>query len=267
MIVFGLVLVGTPASAGGKLARVSVSETSVSPVIVRVGGGGSVKWLNAGEQRHRITSDTRTWPPFALDPGKSRTIAFRKTGRYPYRVDGRRRALVVVSEVVGKTKPPAAAGAPVKWFGVIDSSTDRVYPPGAGSCHDGWSTSLHFAVSPSGSVSGTGTSQLVDGPTCTKITNHPAVRTVKIAVSGSADARRVLLRLKEAGHSPGLPAALWAGFLSVFVKDISAPAIPPTLAITKVDACFGGDIVSTSLVLPTHDRLTAENTVGIVCES
>ena len=266
--VIGSLVLAATASAATQQARVSVSEGSIAPATVKISPGASIEWLNRGKRQHWITSDLGRWPAFALSPGKSRTISFGKAGRYPYHVDGKRRGLVVVGTppATGKTEPPAAHAGVVKWTGAIISDTTRLYPSGQGSCKDQWYTSLAFALAPNGSLSGTGTATLTGGPTCTKITNHPSLKTIRVRVSGSADSKRFLLRLQEIAHSPGLPAAEWAGFLSVFVKDITAPTIPPTLTIPRRYPCDSGfHHFSTSLVLPTHDRLTTQSSIYLEC--
>jgi plastocyanin len=267
MLVVGAILLAAMAGAATNTSSVIVSDSSLTPANVAIAPGDSVEWRNGGKLSHRIVSAKSTWPPFTLTPGETRTISFPSAGYYLYRVEGGRKGLVTVgtAETTVDTKPKSV-GTGVKWDGAMSSYTKRDYPSGTGSCSAEWDTWFTFTVAPNGSLSGSGTAEIWDKPTCTKITNHPAVQTISVLVSGSADSTSLLLQFREVSHSPGLPAALWAGFLSVFMKDVQTPMISPMLVIPKQDAChaFTEDF-TTALAVGPADHLTSVNQVNASC--
>lgn len=102
-----LVLLCAVALAFGSLAeasvaaRVTIRDDRLQPAQVCVQRNGLVQWTNAGTARHRVSSDTRAWPVFALAPGASKSIEFRRLGVFRYHVDGRLEGRVRVLESCG----------------------------------------------------------------------------------------------------------------------------------------------------------------------
>jgi len=246
---------------------VLVGDDTLKPASVSVPVGGSVTWHDAGKRQHRITSDTKAFAAFSLRPSKSHAVRFKRSGRYRYHIDGKRKGLVVVVAASGNggSGPTGPSGAGVKWSGSMSSDTSRTYPPGAGSCTDAWSTRFTFTVAANGSVAGSGTGKLVAGPTCTKITHIDPVTQVNVLVSGSADAKVFHLEFRENGVSPPVPALLYAGYLSVFVSDITDPTSSPALLVRKQEPCSAVTDSDTSLKLPTGDLLVSTNKLVLGC--
>lgn len=58
---------------------------------------GSATWLNGDKAAHRIASDKRAWPAFVLRRGNRRSVRFDRVGRYPYKVDGKAKGVIVVT--------------------------------------------------------------------------------------------------------------------------------------------------------------------------
>lgn len=84
-----------PATA--QAAAVAVFDDRLEPRRVKVGVGERVNWINGGTRAHRVVSDRRgAWAPFTLQPRESRSVRFPRRGRFPYRVDGALRGVVVV---------------------------------------------------------------------------------------------------------------------------------------------------------------------------
>jgi len=83
-------------------ATITITDSSVTPARVRVDAEGSVTWRNTGTRSHRVTSDTTVFAPFTLAPNRTRTVRFvKRTGRHPYRIDGRRCGVVFVGVPLG----------------------------------------------------------------------------------------------------------------------------------------------------------------------
>ena len=88
--------VAVAGATGMRAARVTLTDTTVTPTVVRVGVGSAVVWTNRGAHRHRVASTTGVWGAFVLGTGASHSVTFRKAGAYPYRVDGKRPGVVLV---------------------------------------------------------------------------------------------------------------------------------------------------------------------------
>jgi plastocyanin len=82
-------------------ATVRIGDGSLNPNRVRIDAGGSVTWRNTGTRAHRVTSSSGAFAAFTLAPARARTVTFRSKGRHPYRVDGRRCAVVFVGVPLG----------------------------------------------------------------------------------------------------------------------------------------------------------------------
>jgi plastocyanin len=240
------------AAAPPRSRTVQVRDASLKPATATVAVGGSVTWRNRGRKSHRITSDTRAWAGFALKPTNGHTVKFERAGRYRYHVDGKRRGVVIVVA--------APANRPVAWVGTIDSQTSRQYSGNAGSCTDAWHADLAFTVT-AGTIEGSGQATLTAGPDCTAITNHTAVTEIVLGVVGTSDAKTLNLKLLDRGDTPGLPAALWAGYGSDFPTTFG----DSTLTVPKIDACTARGSPTTTATFPTGDYLVSNNTIELRC--
>lgn len=89
-------------------ATVVIEDGRLRPATVVIPPGEQVVWKNRGERSHRVASLTGSWPTFTVAPGAARSVPFRRAGRFPYRLDGRRRGLVLVGARVRAIPPPPA---------------------------------------------------------------------------------------------------------------------------------------------------------------
>jgi plastocyanin len=171
-----LVLSGTAVALAGSAPRsrtVQIGDAVLKPGTATVVVGGSVTWLDSGKKAHRVTSDTRAFPAFSLAPGKRHMVRFKRTGRYRYHVDGKRKGLVVV--VAAET-----AGA-ASWSGSIESHGVVV---GAQTCSASWKGTLRFTVS-GGKLDGSGEAALSDTPTCSEKLGTPPIDHVTFTTDGT----------------------------------------------------------------------------------
>lgn len=96
MLVFSLAPVSASAGAGAAPIYVVVVKGKPVPTPRRVAIHRSVTWLNNDRAAHRITSDNRQWRPFVLKRGAKHAIRFDRRGRYPYKVDGKAKGVIIV---------------------------------------------------------------------------------------------------------------------------------------------------------------------------
>jgi hypothetical protein len=76
-------------------ARVTITDSSLTPQVARISPGGKVTWTNTGRLPHVVVSTTNAFKPFLLKPQRTKTLAFARAGSYPYLVDGKRCGYVV----------------------------------------------------------------------------------------------------------------------------------------------------------------------------
>jgi plastocyanin len=219
------------AAAGGAIAlaatprsqTVAVGDGSLKPTTVTIGVGGSVTWMNAGTRSHRIVSDTRAWTPFTLLPAKRKAVQFARSGRYPYRVDGTRKGLVVV---VAGSPPTGGAGASGNagaeaWAGTLETNgtndgTDR----GGQVCTATWKGTLALKVA-KGKVSGSGEASLSGTPSCSiSLGKLPQMNHVTFAIDGrdttAGGERLLVIRMHLRTIAPSGPIYDAGGFNAYF---------------------------------------------------
>lgn len=94
-------------------ARVTVTDSSLSPSSVSIAVGGKVTWTNAGKQAHVVFSLSATFPTLVVQPGRSKSVTFKVKRCERYSVDGKRNGRVVVGGAAcgaGTTPPPPPSG-------------------------------------------------------------------------------------------------------------------------------------------------------------
>ncbi len=109
-VVLGTLLTGAVGAAS--TARVTITDSALSPTAARVDVGGKVTWTNTGQKQHRVTSSAATFPAFTLQSGKAKTVTFAARRCERYTVDDRLngRVLVGVATCPGGTTPPPPGG-------------------------------------------------------------------------------------------------------------------------------------------------------------
>lgn len=102
------------AALGASTADVTIKDTGISPTTASVDRGGFVSWTNAGTKPHAVASLDSSFPAFVLLASGSRSVTFKKTGCYPYTVDGRFDGKVRVggASCAGVSPPPPSPGRP-----------------------------------------------------------------------------------------------------------------------------------------------------------
>ena len=71
-----------PHAQAAAAAKVSIGDNFFSPVKVRVGPGGKVKWTNTGKVKHNVTFQGGSSGNLA--PGESFVKKFNRAGKFPY---------------------------------------------------------------------------------------------------------------------------------------------------------------------------------------
>lgn len=92
-------------------ASVTITDAAIAPKTARVAVNGTVTWKNAGTRIHAVASLTGAFSAFALQPGKTKSIRFSRSGSHPYVVDGTRCAYVVAGGGPAETGCNVIAGA------------------------------------------------------------------------------------------------------------------------------------------------------------
>jgi plastocyanin len=245
----GAVLATPAAGVAAQLRFVMVLDTSLKPSTVTVPIGGSPVWLNVGRRSHRITSDTNAWPAFALLRGKRHSIRFTRTGRYRYRVDGKRKGLIIV---VALSTPGGNTGGET-WAGTFTSADTNVGT--AQTCHATWRGKLTFTIS-GGRLGGNGDAFLSSTPSCSVKLATPEISRVTFTLSGKKTAPTIrLLMHPKTIHPSHAPVYDAGGFLLHF--GTRGEGVPFVLRINgaNVDA----DVTKTvaNVTLRDHFRLVA----------
>jgi hypothetical protein len=93
-------------------ARVTISDSSLTPRVARIAAPGSVTWTNKGRVPHFVASTTGAFSGFLLKVNARKTVRFARAGSYPYLVDGKRCAHVVAGggPASGKCNVPGGGG-------------------------------------------------------------------------------------------------------------------------------------------------------------
>jgi plastocyanin len=181
-VLSGLVLVpaAIPASQSTAAVRISVSARGSRPKLAHARVGEAVTWTNTTALTHRITPIRGGFRSFVLRAHADHTARFKRPGRYPYRVDGRAGAVVVV--LAGSTSPKLLR----TWTGTF--SSDAASDGGAGyqACSTTWSGTIHFTATSSGVASGAGTADEVAGTAkCALYVDPERINHVEFTVHGA----------------------------------------------------------------------------------
>jgi hypothetical protein len=107
---FALVL-GAPGS-GSPLAprQIKLVRSAPEPKELRVGLGAKVDFVNKDRRPHKVKSVRNAWPLITLLPGAKATVQLYAAGRYEYKVDGRKKGVILVGRVIaGYTPGPGSA--------------------------------------------------------------------------------------------------------------------------------------------------------------
>ncbi len=93
------------APAGGaqqtNTASVAITDDRVAPTTVTIVVGGQVTWRNNGTSAHAVIAKNNAFVGFTLQPTGTRSVYFAKAGLFPYLVDGRMAAVVIVEFAAG----------------------------------------------------------------------------------------------------------------------------------------------------------------------
>ena len=254
LLLLGLVPAGVSAAGGASTNRIAVLDRSVRPPVLTIAAGTGVTWTNRGRRVHRVKSDTRAWAAFALKPGRSRSVAIARPGRYPYHVDGRVRALV--NALASRAEDPPYALS--KWSGEM-ASFGTLSVPG-NDCHDKFTTTFELEVGADGKLTGTGDAVADIPATCTIQPSVPPVTAVTIDVRGVVDARAFRLRLFPKSVTGQLEAGFFANWLSAGGLD------PPTQVVPIVNARTAAADLTLTDTGPYHAG-TVENIITLTCPS
>ncbi len=95
-IAFGTLASGilpTPARAAGV---VTITDAHVVPTAVTIFVGDKVTWTNKGTRAHAVAATKNAFVGFTLAPAGTHFVRFPNAGRFPYLVDGRMAAAVIV---------------------------------------------------------------------------------------------------------------------------------------------------------------------------
>jgi plastocyanin len=221
--VVAAVLGSTVALAATPRSRtITVGDSSLKPTSATVGVGGSVTWTNTGKRRHRIASDTKSWAPFTLSPASRRTVRFKRAGRYPYHVDGKRKGLVVVAAAASSSGPSAGTGGGEAWAGTFETTgtndgTDR----GGQVCTATWKGTLALTVAGK-KLTGTGEASLSGTPSCTvTLGTTPQMNHVTFTIDGNdtttgSNQRLLVIRMHVLTVDPSGPILDAGGFNGYF---------------------------------------------------
>jgi plastocyanin len=87
------------AAASTPAPTIRIFDNRLVPVVIQIPPLSSVTWINNGHYSHMVRSTNGGWQTFSLQVGASRSVKFRTTGEFPYKVDGVLRGLVLVAAV------------------------------------------------------------------------------------------------------------------------------------------------------------------------
>jgi plastocyanin len=100
VVLAALVASAAPAAAhvdsGAAPIYVAIFKNKPLPAEKVVALHASVTWVNGDKRAHRIASDKHVWPAFVLHYGGRHSVKFNRIGRYPYKVDGKAKGVIVV---------------------------------------------------------------------------------------------------------------------------------------------------------------------------
>jgi hypothetical protein len=80
---------------------VTILDDRVVPTTVTIVVGDQVTWTNRGLSAHAVIAKKNAFSGFTLPPTGTHSLRFPKAGRYPYLVDGRMTAIVIVGSGAG----------------------------------------------------------------------------------------------------------------------------------------------------------------------
>jgi hypothetical protein len=102
ILALGALFTVVPAAAahvdrGAAPIYVAIYKGKPLPPERRVPLHGSATWVNGDKRAHRVASDNHKWPAFRLAYRGMHAVKFNRVGRYPYKVDGKAKGVIVVT--------------------------------------------------------------------------------------------------------------------------------------------------------------------------
>jgi plastocyanin len=74
----------TPAPAGQFTTRAKIVDFAFQPKRIEIGQGTRIKWKNAGDQTHTVTSNTGLFDSGDIAPGSTFAFKFKDTGVFKF---------------------------------------------------------------------------------------------------------------------------------------------------------------------------------------
>ncbi len=115
-------------ATGAANATVTIEDTGIAPPTASIDAGGKVTWTNAGKKPHAVASLDSAFAAFALLPGSSRSVTFKKPECYAYTVDGRFSGTVRVGGATcggGSGGPPGGKPKAVAYDILLEGHAER----------------------------------------------------------------------------------------------------------------------------------------------
>lgn len=164
------------------------------------------------------------------------------------------------------------------WAGTITSQTSRQFMSNGSlvnTCTTNWNTEFLFTIDPVGNVSGFGSADLTDGPTCSPHAIPVNTTYMVISISGRKDETAIHLQLAASEIQP-MPSGDFGGYILLnsngacpsVTQSITVPLTSSTAAQTQLDlhavmtGCAGSndDLMSNQSQVELHfDFLCADN--------
>jgi plastocyanin len=63
---------------------VTITDEAYTPNTLIIAKGATVRWINAGKEKHTVTSDKGLWDSGDIDPGAAYSVTFTQAGTYQY---------------------------------------------------------------------------------------------------------------------------------------------------------------------------------------
>jgi hypothetical protein len=90
--------------------QITIQDRTLAPPELRVPAGATVEFVNAGKRFHRVLAERGVWSPIILPPRGRARVRLLVPGRYPYKVDGRLKGLVIAgAPIAGFSPRPGSA--------------------------------------------------------------------------------------------------------------------------------------------------------------
>ena len=115
-------------ATGAANATVTIEDTGIAPPTATIDAGGKITWTNAGKKPHAVASLDSAFAAFALLPGSSRSVTFKKPDCYAYTVDGRFSGTVRVGGATcggGSGGPPGGKPKAIAYDILLEGHAER----------------------------------------------------------------------------------------------------------------------------------------------